>query len=111
MDTPSIIPNDRLDKDFYLVLEDFRGGPAFRETDEGITYVKLINDLLGGQYDNVLRVVAFNPVEGWSRDASEQIANALDQRVAGEGWEVSDSLRDFIEGQTGRKIGQQLSLL
>jgi hypothetical protein len=31
---PSIIPNDRLDGDFYIVLEDFPGGAAFRETDE-----------------------------------------------------------------------------
>ncbi|WP_283817294.1 hypothetical protein [Bradyrhizobium lablabi] len=31
---PSIIPNDRLDRTFYLVLEDFTSGAAFRETDE-----------------------------------------------------------------------------
>jgi len=77
MSTPSIVPNDRLDKDFYLVLEDFRAGPSFRETDEGITYIKLIDDLLTGQY--------------------------------AEGREVSEAMRDFIEGQTG-KIGQQLVL-
>jgi len=35
MSSPSIIPNDRLDRDFYIVLEDFQGGAAFRETDEG----------------------------------------------------------------------------
>lgn len=51
MASPSIIPTDRLDKDFYLVLEDFRSGAAFRETDEGIDYATLINDLLSGQYD------------------------------------------------------------
>ena len=28
MSIPSIVPNDRLDKDFYLVLEDFRAGPS-----------------------------------------------------------------------------------
>jgi hypothetical protein len=27
MSTPSIVPNDRLDKDFYLVLEEFGPGP------------------------------------------------------------------------------------
>lgn len=110
MSTPSIVPNDRLDKDFHFVLEDFRAGAAFRETDEGITYASLIDDLLSGQYDSVLRLVAFNPVEGSSRDASEDIANALDQHVA-DGREVSEGLRDFIEGQTGRKVGQQLVLL
>ena len=111
MSTPSIVPNDRLDKDFYLVLEDFRTGPSFRETDEGITYIKLIDDLLTGQYDNVLRVVAFNPVEGWSRDASEEIAVELDRRAAAEGLEISEALQEFIESHIGRSIGVQLPLL
>jgi hypothetical protein len=26
MSSPSIVPNDRLDKDFHLVLEEFRAG-------------------------------------------------------------------------------------
>ena len=110
MSTPSIVPNDRLDKDFFLVLEDFRAGPAFRETDERITYITLIDDLLTGQYEKIIRIVAFNPVEGWSRDASEDVANALEQHIVAEGREVSEAMRDFIEGQTGRKIGQQLVL-
>ena len=111
MSTPSIVPDDRLDKDFYLVLEDFRSGAAFRETDEGIDYTTLLNGLLSGEYGQVLRVVAMNPAEGWSRDASEDVACALELRVATGCYEISEALRDFIEGQTGRRIGQQLSLL
>ncbi|WP_248889773.1 hypothetical protein [Bradyrhizobium japonicum] len=110
MASPSIIPNDRLDKDFYFVLEDYRSGAAFRETDEGIEYSTLIDDLISGQYDQVLRVVAVNPAEGWSRDASEDIAHELERRVGGEGHEISDALKDFIEAQLGRKIGVQLAL-
>lgn len=107
---PSLVPNDRLDKDFYLVLEDFRSGAAFRETDEGVDYSTLINDLLSGQYDQVLRVVAFNPAEGWSRDASAEVAYDLERRIGAENLEVSDNLRDFIEGNIGRPIGSQLAL-
>jgi hypothetical protein len=81
MSTPSIVPNDWLD------------------------------DLLTGQYDNVLRVVAFTPIEGWSRDASESVAEALEVHIVAEGRQVSESLRDFIEGQLERNLGQQLSLL
>jgi hypothetical protein len=66
---------------------------------------------LSGEYGQVLRVVAMNPAEGWSRDASEDVAHALELRVATGYYEISEALRDFIEGQTGRKIGQQLSLL
>jgi len=55
-------------------------------------------------------VVTFNPAEGWSRDASEDIARELERRVAAEGRELSEGLQDFIEGQLGRKIGVQLPL-
>jgi hypothetical protein len=69
--SPSIIPNDRLDRDIYLVLEDFRSGSAWRETDEADTDVStVVEGLLTGQYEQPLRVVAFNPVERRSRDAT-----------------------------------------
>lgn len=110
MSSPSIIPTDRLDRDFYIVLEDLRNGAAFRETDEGLDYHTLITDLLSGQYGNVLRVVVFNPHEGWSRDASEDIARELERHVSRLGLTIADSLTDFIEGQLGRKIGVQLPL-
>jgi hypothetical protein len=71
------IVNDRLDKDFYLVLEEFRAGAAFRETDEGVDYPTLVTDLLSGQFDQVLRAVSFNPAEGWSRDVSVDVAYEL----------------------------------
>ncbi|WP_321576274.1 hypothetical protein [Bradyrhizobium barranii] len=97
MASPSIIPNDRLDKDFYLVLEEFRDGVAFRETDEGIDHATLISDLLAGQYDQVLRVVAFNPVEGWSRDVSEDVARELERRIGAEALDVPEVIQGFIE--------------
>jgi hypothetical protein len=104
--SPSIIPTDRLDRDIYLVLEDFSSGAAWRETDEGETDVSaVIENLLTGQYEQPLRVVAFNPVERWSHDASEDIAEELDRRISAEGREVSEALQQFIESHTGRAVG------
>lgn len=111
MSSPSIIPNDRLDRDIYLVLEDFRSGSAWRETDETDTDVStVVEGLLTGQYDQPLRVVVFNPVERWSRDATEEIAEELDRRISAEGREVSEALQEFVESNIGRKIGVQLAL-
>jgi hypothetical protein len=111
MSSPSIIPNDRLDRDVYLVLEDFRAGAAWRETDEANTDVsKVVEDLLTGQYEQPLRVVVFNPIERWSRDASEEIAEELDRRISSEGREVSEALHEFVESNIGRKMGVQLAL-
>ena len=98
MSSPSIIPNDRLDRDFYIVLENFAGGAAFRETDEDYDYHTLITDLLLGQFGQVLRVVGFNPAEGWSRDTSEDIARELERNVSASGsGDFCNSARDSFE--------------
>jgi hypothetical protein len=102
--SPSIIPTDRLDRDIYLVLEDFRAGAAWRETDESDTDVStVVEDLLTGQYEQPLRVVAFNAAEGWSRDATEEIAEELDRRIAAEGRGVSETLQAFVEGTSAAR--------
>jgi len=69
----SIVPLDRLDRDIYLVLEDFgaRAGCDSRETDEQDTDLEtVLRHLLSGQYTYPVRIVAFNAIEGWSRDAT-----------------------------------------
>ena len=51
-------------------------GAAYRETDEAkCDQQSVIDDFLTGQFNNPVRVVAFNTAEGWSRDASEDIAD------------------------------------
>jgi hypothetical protein len=76
--SPSIAPN-HTDGDVYLVLEDFgRLGRAWRETDEvRANRTTLVRDLLEGQYENPVRIVAFNTAEGWSRDVTVDIADEL----------------------------------
>jgi hypothetical protein len=70
----------------------------------------VVEGLLTGQYEQPLRVVAFNPVERWSRDASEEIAEEPDRRISAEGREASEALQEFVESKIGRKIGVQLAL-
>jgi len=41
----------------------------------------VIDDLLHGQFHDPFRVVAFNTIEGWSADASEDIAHAVMERA------------------------------
>nr|WP_244464219.1 hypothetical protein [Bradyrhizobium japonicum] len=63
--SPSIVPADRIDRDIYLVLEDFgaRAGCAWHETDEADTELEInLQNLLSGQYAYPVRIVSFNPV-------------------------------------------------
>ncbi|MET4243747.1 hypothetical protein ABIB07_007012 [Bradyrhizobium sp. RT10b] len=78
--SPSIVPADRLDRDIYLLLEDFgaRADCAWRETDEADTDLEaVLENLLSGQYAYPVRIVSFNPVKGWSRDATSHVADTL----------------------------------
>ena len=97
--SPSIVPRDD-DQDIYLVMDDFGGrlGRVWRETEPDSTEREtLIRDLLDGQYSNPVRIVSFNTAEGWSRDASEDIAQALRRRCELEMREPPAILEEFLE--------------
>ena len=111
--SPSIVPVDRLDRDIYLVLEDFgaRAGCAWRETDEADTDLEsVLQGLISGQYAYPVRIVCFNAGEGWSRDATPEVADALAQRAAERDDEVSAALHDFIAVNATRRFEMQLAL-
>jgi hypothetical protein len=52
---------------------------------------------MSGQFNNPVRVVAFNTSEGWSRDVSEDVAREVVRRVAGSGRPLAASSRQFVE--------------
>jgi hypothetical protein len=95
--SPSIAPYDG-HEDVYIVLDDFGSlGRAWRETDEaGASRTSLIRNLLDGQYEKPVCVVAFNTSEGWSRDVSVEIADELRRRFV-EQDDVPESLLTFME--------------
>jgi len=96
----SIIPkvNKDKDRDVYLVLDTFgEVGLAWRETDDADTErAALVRDLLDGQYEDPVRIVAFNTAKGWSRDVTEDIADEL-QEYCADLDEIPVYLRDFLE--------------
>jgi hypothetical protein len=108
--SPSIVPGS--DRDIYLVLDDYgqRLGRAWPETNEEDTDREtLLRHLMEGQYSSPIRIVSFNTSEGWSLDASEEIAAELRQRCAERG-EVPPTLEDFLD-RHGQRVDIQLSLL
>ena len=94
--TPSIVPNGT-DQTVYLVLNDFgRLGRAYCEASEDRSDLETtISDLIAGQYDNPVRVVAFNTAERWSEDVSEYVAREIMRRLGLAGDELPSSLEGF----------------
>jgi hypothetical protein len=108
--TPSIVPGGT-DRNIYLVLDDLgRSGWVWREADvESTDLETVIQDLLEGQYSNPVRVIGFNPAEGWSQDVSEHVAQELRRRSDLQLTDVPSSIQDFVERHE-RYDRQQLTL-
>ena len=61
----------------------------------------VISDLLRGEFNAPVRVVAFNTLEHWVDDVSRQFAEEVQIRCDIEGDPVPEHIRDFIESHAG----------
>ncbi len=109
---PSIVPNGH-DQTFYIVINNYGElGPAFAETDLGEADLETtISDLMSGQYNDPVRVVAFNTSEHWSEDASEDVAREIMRRLDLAGGALPSSLAAFVDSHVGpdRQLTLQLA--
>jgi hypothetical protein len=100
--TPRIVPYGA-DQTVYLVIDRFSGlGSVYRETEtERADLETIIADLMSGQFNDPIRVVAFNTLEHWSDDVSEEIALEIQTRCDIEGAAVPEHIRDFVASYAG----------
>ena len=93
---PSIVPQD--DDTIYLVEDDYgKLGRCWRETGEDRTgRMAVVEDLLKGEFNDPVRVVAFNPREGWSRDVSREIAAEAQRSADLKGRELTGTAAEFV---------------
>jgi hypothetical protein len=96
---PRLVSEPSDDVTVYLVLNDYgQFGIAYDETDPAqADRETIIRNFLSGQYSNALRVVAFNTVEGWSRDVSEDIAGEVLDRAYDADDNLTDATKRFID--------------
>ena len=96
--TPRIVPYGA-DQTLYLVVDRFgRHGSVYHETEVERTDLEtIIADLMSGQFNDPVRVVAFNTLEHWSDDVSKTIALEIQTRSDIEGQDVPESIRDFVD--------------
>jgi hypothetical protein len=108
--TPRVVPYGA-DQTVYLVIDSFPGlGTVYRETEiERTDLETVIADLVSGQFNDPIRVVAFNTLEHWSEDVSEYICFEIQIRCDIEGVSVPEHIRDFVTSFT-RGADRQLAL-
>jgi hypothetical protein len=100
--TPRIVPYGA-DQTVYLLVDRFgQLGSVYRETEVERTDLEtIITDLMSGQFNDPVRVVAFNTLEHWSEDVSKDIALEIQTRCDIEGVAVPEHIQDFVASHTG----------
>ena len=94
-DTATLVPLQN--SDVYLVLDELvTFGRVWRELGEEAANERTVLELIAnGEFNDPVRVIVFNTTEGWSRDVTKDMAEALLEREASEG-DLSPSARMFV---------------
>ena len=95
---PRLVSEPADDVTVYLVLNDYKTGLAYVETDPAeADRETIICNFLSGQYANALRVIAFNTAEGWSMDVSEDVAGEVLERAFDADDNLLEGTKRFID--------------
>jgi hypothetical protein len=97
--TPLVPGQPAFDITVYIVLNYYgsRLGRAYAETgDDEADEKTTIENILSGQYSHPIRVVAFNTAEGWARDVTEDIAQAVLSKAQHEHRSISIAAQEFL---------------
>ena len=110
--SPKLVPYGA-DQTTYLVVDNVgANGSVYRETEvERKDFEAIIADFLTGQFNDPIRVVAFNTLEHWSDDVSEAVATEIQTRCDIEGVSVPEHVSDFVDRHWGpvRQLAQKLA--
>lgn len=89
------------DQTVYLIVDRVGRNSGSCETEiERADLETTISDLITGQFNDPVRVIAFNTLEHWSDDHSKEVAGEIQTRCDIESIPVPEHIRDFIERHT-----------
>jgi hypothetical protein len=82
-------------------------GSVYRETE----VERADPDLLSGQFNEPIRVIAFDTLEHWSQDVSEDIAAEIQTRCDIDSTAVPEHIQDFVASCAGpeRQLASRLA--
>ena len=98
---PAVVPYGA-DQTLYLVF-DSSGASCSDCPEKGIERDELetiISDLLTGQFNGPVRVMAFNTLEHWIEDVTNQVAKEIQTRCDIDGVPVPEHVREFVASHT-----------
>jgi hypothetical protein len=100
--SPRLVPYGA-DQTVYIVVDSFcASGAVYRETEvERADFETIIADFLTGQFNDPVRVIAFNTLEHWSDDVSQAIAAEIQIRCDIDRASVPEHISEFVDRHSG----------
>jgi hypothetical protein len=100
--SPHLVPYGA-DETVYLVVDRRRAGfDSSGEAElERFDLESIIDDLMSGQFNDPVRVMAFNTLEHWTTDLSAEVAAEIQTRCDIEGEPVPEHVADFVRHHAG----------
>jgi len=100
--SPGFVPYGA-DQTVYRVVDRFRASNSgYRDIEVERTDLEtIIRDLMSGQFNDPVRVVAFNTLEHWLKDVSADVAAEIQTRCDIDGEPVPEYVEDFVQRQAG----------
>jgi hypothetical protein len=95
--SPTVVPYGA-DETVYLVVDRFLAGCGiYREAElERADLETIINDLMSGQFNDPVRVIAFNTLEHWASDVSAEVAAEIQTRCDIDAEPLPEHVGDFV---------------
>ena len=100
----SLVPNTgNADKAVYLVVDRVGSSHSVRRKTkvERTDIETIISNLIAGQFNDPVSVVAFNALGHWSKDLSRELAEEIQARCDIEAMPVPEHIRDFVVSYAG----------
>ena len=84
------------------MIDRFKYGTVYGETEiERTDLETIISDFMTGQFNDPVRVVAFNTLEHWADDVSKDVAQEIQTRCDIAGEAVPEHIQDFDDTYAG----------
>lgn len=95
--SPTVVPYGA-DETVYVVVDRYPAGcHIYREAElERTDLETIIGDLIAGQFNDPVRVIAFNTLEHWTRDISAEVAGEIQIRCDIEREPLPEHVGDFV---------------
>ena len=95
---PDIVPYGA-DQTIFVVVDSLAAdGNGGQETEvECEDFDTVVSEFMAGQFQDPVRVVAFNTLEHWSQDLSFEVAQEIQARCDIDGLPVPEHVKDFLE--------------